>query len=61
MLSLPAAIIAPRECAPAACSQLCCPASETHEPEFRPLHVKWIVISDETGNRRLQMHWATEE
>ena len=26
--------------------------------EFHPLRLKWAVVNDTKGNRRLQMHWC---
>jgi hypothetical protein len=33
---------------------------ETHEKRA-PLRVSWVVTTDNTGNRRLQMQWSSND
>lgn len=58
-LSSPAVITAPKPLAPAACSDKC-QDSDTHDTDFHPVCMNWVVVRDETEHRRLQMHWERQ-
>ena len=42
------------------CYQSCMPVEEVLVPQHQPLRMNWIVVTDENGNRRLQMGWHAE-
>jgi hypothetical protein len=35
--------------------------AEDTEDRKRPLTMKWVVVADEHGNRRIEMHWAVAQ
>jgi hypothetical protein len=44
---------------------ICCADSETESmltmAERPPLHMSWVVVTDENGKRRLRMRWTATE
>jgi hypothetical protein len=36
------------------------PLVTKHEPELRHVHQNWVLVTDATGTRRLQMRWQAE-
>ena len=42
------------------CYESCMPVEEVFVPQHQPLRMNWIVVTDENGNRRLQMGWHAE-
>jgi hypothetical protein len=40
----------------AAC-EICWPLQDQQKTQYRPLRMNWVVVTDENGNRRLQMGW----
>ena len=36
------------------------PVDDKSETKFRPVHINWVVVSDATGKRHLQMHWGVK-
>ena len=38
----------------------CMPVEEIFAPEYRRLRMNWVVVTDENGNRRLQMGWRAD-
>lgn len=55
----PAVMTASKPLAPAACSDIC-QFSDTHDTDFHPVRMNWVVVRDETEHRRLQMHWERQ-
>jgi hypothetical protein len=41
----------------AVCLQNCLPVEELFVPQYQPLRMNWVVVTDEDGNHRLQMGW----
>jgi len=56
-LTLQPTMVAAKQLIRAACCDICRPAHEKGEAEFRPLRMNWAVVTDTNGNRRLQMRW----
>ena len=43
-----------------ACYQVCWPRQGQQTEEFSALRMNWVVVTDENGNRRLQMGWRAD-
>jgi hypothetical protein len=44
----------------AVCYERCAPVEEYRAPRQERLRMNWIVVTDENGNRRLQMGWHAD-
>lgn len=44
----------------ALCFESCLPMEELFVPRHQPLRMNWVVVTDENGNRRLQMGWQAD-
>jgi len=42
-----------------------CETASTWQPEAvrqrKPLHLSWVVVTDECGQRRLRMRWSNQD
>jgi len=43
-----------------ACYDICWPLQDHQKTHYRPLRMNWVVVTDENGNRRLQMGWHAD-
>ena len=43
-----------------ACHESCWRVEEQFHPRHQPLHMSWVVVTDENGNRRLQIDWHAD-
>ena len=43
-----------------ACCDMWPPVHETHEAEFSPLHMNWILVDDTKGHPQAQMRWVVD-
>ena len=59
LLNLQAGTIAMKSPMPAVDCDIYAPGFDENGTQFRSLYMKWIVVTDTTGNRRLQMRWRT--
>ena len=44
----------------AVCYTSCMPVDELFVPQYQPLRMNWVVVTDENGNRRLQVDWHAD-
>jgi len=44
----------------AVCYERCVPAGKPFVSQHQPLRMNWVVVTDENGNRRLQMGWHAD-
>jgi len=44
----------------AVCYASSMPVEELFVPPYQPLRMNWVVVTDENGNRRLQMGWQAD-
>lgn len=44
----------------AACYENCSPLVEQFPVQHQPLRMNWVVVTDENGNRRLQVDWHAD-
>jgi hypothetical protein len=42
----------------AACCEVCWQQQEEQQAEQKPLRMNWVVVTDESGMRRLRMCWG---
>jgi hypothetical protein len=35
--------------------------SQEERTEFHPLHMRWVVVTDENGKRELRMQWSAAD
>ena len=44
----------------AVCCESCMTVEQPFVPQPRPLRMNWVVVTDDTGNRRVQMGWRAD-
>lgn len=44
----------------AICTERCLPVEELFIPQHQSVRMNWVVVTDENGNRRLQMGWQAD-
>lgn len=42
------------------CYESCMAVEELFVPQHQPLRMNWVVVTDENGNRRLQIDWHAD-
>ena len=57
VLTAPKITMATTQFARTACYESCWCLEEQFDPRHQPLRMKWVVVTDDNGNRRLQIDW----
>ena len=59
-LIAPEIMMATRQFVRAACYENCSRVEEHFPAQHQPLCMNWVVVTDENGNRRLQIDWHAD-